>query len=350
MGPVLKRSQKSRFLCTASPIFSVAVQFKYSGPPTYMCVPGAACSSRARSVLQAWPCPLRSLIVQLWSGLGCSYSGGPSIDLLKIPLTSKLGGHAVFLLVKYSPSLQQRSLLRVLLWSTSHVCMMLREAQFGKCCSVYVTPCHTVTLKAFTSAHLSYVEKEHRSVKHSAFQTRAVWSCPQHAVLRALQQKAERPGGGRLGPRLGPGQPAGAVQHWAGAQVCRAQASLEAGQLQVCRLASGQGQRPVLRGGQPRIKLKLCGSRTHRCSQRCGLTLAPRQETCIRTQPGNTCAAASSSGEKQRRRTLFFPGIPHSQGRMAADKGLPQCAHPTCTASLHVRLKCVCQGHLSKAT
>lgn len=184
---------------------------------------------------------------------------------------------------------------------------MLREALFGKCCSVCVTPCHAVTLKASTSAHHSYVEKEHSSGEHSAFQTRAVWSCPQQAVLRALQQKAERPGGGRLRPRLGPGQPAGAVQHWAGAQVCRAQASLEAGQLQVCRRASGQGQRasgqgqrPALRGGQPRIKLKLCGSRTHRRARRCGLALAPGQETCVGTLPGNACAAAvvrSSDGE-----------------------------------------------------
>lgn len=153
---------------------------------------------------------------------------------------------------------------------------------------------------------------------------------------------------GQAGAEAGAGQPAGAVQHRAGAPVCRAQASLEAGQPQGCRRASGQGQRPVLRGGQPRIKLTLCGSRSHRRSWRCGLALAPRQETCIRRLPRNACAAAVARSSDEEPFSFLATHTP--RGGWAADKGLPRCARPTCTASLHGRLKCGCQGHLSKAT
>lgn len=47
VGLVLKRSQKSRFLCVASLIFSVAIQFEHPGPPKYLCVLRAACSRHA---------------------------------------------------------------------------------------------------------------------------------------------------------------------------------------------------------------------------------------------------------------------------------------------------------------
>lgn len=95
----------------------------------------------------------------------------------------------------------------------------------------------------------------------------------------------------------------------------------------MARLASGQVQRPVLRGWQPRIQLELCGSRTNHHSRRCGLALAPGQKPCTRTLHRSAGAAAMERTSDEEP----FPDIPHSQGRMG------QRTRPVtvCSPSLH---------------